>query len=120
MNILFDHNVPRRLGVHLTGHTIATAKSMGWEKLSNGVLLQGAAAARFDAFITIDKKLEHEQNLMTLPLPVIVLDAQSNALPALLPFVAPLLNLLSTPPLALVLYIVQEDGTILRLTAPRP
>jgi len=37
--------------------------------------------------LTIDKKLEHEQNLLTLPLPVVVIDSLSNALPFLIPFV---------------------------------
>jgi hypothetical protein len=34
----------------------------------------------------VDKKLQHEQNLKTLPLPIVVLDSVSNALPALIPF----------------------------------
>jgi hypothetical protein len=92
---------------------------MGWETLGNGVLLQHAADAGFKAMVTLDKKLEHEQNLNLLPLPVIVIDATSNALPALVPFAGLLLELLSAP-LATALYVVQVHGTILRLTAPRP
>ena len=43
------------------------------------------AAANFDVFITVDKNLPYQQSLATLPLAVVVLAAQSNELPALLP-----------------------------------
>jgi hypothetical protein len=77
-----------------------------------------ANAAGFDAILTIDKQLEHQQNLSTLPLPVIVLDGDSNALPALLPFV-PFLRTLFQAPLERALYIVEDSGTVLRLNEPR-
>lgn len=91
---------------------------MGWDKFENGVLIKAAAEDGFDAFLSIDKKLEHEQNLRTLPLPVIVLDSVSNALPALLPFAAFVLDLPQAP-LDRMLYVIQSDGVVLRLTAPR-
>lgn len=87
MKILFDHNLPRRRRKHLPGFEIHTAKEMKWEQLRNGALMTVAIAAGFDVFVTIDKQLEHQQNLATLPLPVVVLDGDSNALPALVPFV---------------------------------
>ena len=87
MKILFDHNLPRSLREHLQGYEIHTAKEMNWEQLRNGALMMIALAAGFDAFVTIDKQLEHQQNLGALPLPVVVLDGDSNALPALVPFV---------------------------------
>jgi hypothetical protein len=59
---------------------------MGWSGVKNGDLLR-LAAASFDVFITVDKNLPYQQSLATLPLAVIVLDAQSNDLPALLPLV---------------------------------
>jgi hypothetical protein len=91
---------------------------MGWEKLSNGILLQAAADAGFEAFISIDKNLEHQQNLKTLPLPIIVIDNYSNALPAIVLFAPFILALLMTP-LVSILYVIVESGSILRLTAPR-
>lgn len=106
MRVLFDHNVDRRLRSHLTGHEIRTAREMKWEKLANGVLMGAAARAKFDAFLSIDQQ------------PVFVLDSFSNALPALLPFVPIILELLKTPP-DRVLYVIQSDGVVVRLTAPR-
>jgi hypothetical protein len=60
---------------------------MGWDRVENGALIRAAAASGFDAFPSIDKKLEHEHNLSKLPLPVLILDTLSNALPQLLPLV---------------------------------
>ncbi len=118
MKILFDHNVDRRFRQQLPGHEIQTARERGWDKLENGVLLRAAADGGFGAMLSVDKKLEHEQNLESLPLPIIVIDSTSNALPALLPFAAGILELLRSP-LDRLLYVVQADGAVLRLSAPR-
>jgi hypothetical protein len=91
---------------------------MGWETLENGALLKAAADAGFDAFVSIDKKIEHEQNLMTLPLPVIVIDAPSNTLAALAPFAPFLIELLKSP-LERVLLIIEPSGSVRRLILPR-
>lgn len=68
---------------------------MGWSGVTNGKLL-ALAADEFDAFITVDKNLPYQQNLTTLPVAVIVLDAVSNELPALLPLVPVIERALST------------------------
>lgn len=61
MRLLFDHNVDRRLRRHVAGHDVRTAREMGWDSLKNGALIASAASAGFDALVSIDKKLEHEQ-----------------------------------------------------------
>jgi hypothetical protein len=62
---------------------------MGWSGVSNGELLT-LAANGFDAFITVDKSMAFQQNLSTLPIALIVLDALSNELNALLPLMSSL------------------------------
>lgn len=52
---------------------------MGWAGIKNGILLALAADA-FDVLITVDKNMQFQQNLATLPIAVIVLDAVSNEL----------------------------------------
>jgi len=59
---------------------------MGWSGVKNGALL-ALAAGEFDAFLTVDKNLPYQQNLATLPIALIVLEANSNELVALLPLV---------------------------------
>lgn len=109
MRVLFDHNVDRRFRRFVPGHEIKTTREMRWEQLQNGALLRMAADAGFDAFVSIDKKLEHEQNLKLLPLPVVVIDSRSNALPALVPFALTLLDVLSTP-FGWALVIIMSGG----------
>ena len=75
MKILFDHNLPRRLREHLPGHEIRTTREMKWEQLRNGALMSVAAEAGFEVFVTIDKQIEHQQNLAALVLTVVVVDA---------------------------------------------
>ena len=117
MKILFDHNLPRRLREHLPGHEIRTTREMKWEQLRNGALMSVAAAAGFEVFVTIDKQIEHQQNLATLALTVVVVDGKSNALPALLPF-TPFLRDLFGSSLQRDLYVVEEGGNVLQLKEP--
>ena len=86
MRLLLDESVPSRLRRALPGHEVRTVGEMGWSGVKNGKLLALAATA-FDAFVTVDKNLPYQQNLSTLPVAVIVLDARSIELPALLPLV---------------------------------
>ena len=91
---------------------------MRWERLSNGALLKSASDAGFEAFLSVDKNIEYEQNLTTLPLPIVIIDAPSNSLAALIPFSPALIELFKTP-LDRLLFIVEPTGRILRLISPR-
>jgi len=76
MRILFDQGTPAPLREELPGHTISTAYERGWGRLENGSLLQAAEAA-FDAFITTDQNLRHQQNLGGRRLAILVLPTTS-------------------------------------------
>lgn len=118
MKLLLDHNIDRRFRRFIPGHQISTTRERGWETPSNGILLKTATDAGFDAFVSIDKKIEHEQNLRTLPLPIIIIDAPSSALAWLIPF-APFLVELLKEPLDCMLFIIEPNGMVQRLTTPR-
>ena len=51
-----------------------SAWALGWADKENGELLRLAAEAKFDAVVTLDKRMRHEQNERALPLPVIILN----------------------------------------------
>ena len=95
MRLLLDESVPRRFRRSLPSHEVRTVVEMGWSGVKNGKLL-ALAANEFDAFLTVDKNLPYQQNLITLPIAVIVLDAVSNELPALLLLVPALEQALSS------------------------
>lgn len=95
MRLLLDESIPRRLERALQNHEVKTVVDMGWGGIKNGNLL-ALAASSFDAFITVDKNLPYQQNLSDLPIAVVVLDAYSNELPALLPLIPQLKQTLTT------------------------
>ena len=66
---------------------------MGWGGIKYGKLLD-LAAQQFDVFVTADKNLPYQQNLNTLPLSVVVLDAPSNEISHLLPLIPKLEGML--------------------------
>jgi len=79
----------------LTDHSVRTVVEAWWSGIKNGKLL-ALAATEFDAFITVDKNLQFQQNLEKLPIAVVVIDAVSNELPVLLPLVPALLRELAS------------------------
>jgi len=73
MRILFDHGTPRGLARQLAAHTVTSARAMGWERLSNGELLQAAENAGFDLLLTTDQGIRYQQNLTGRTIAILVL-----------------------------------------------
>jgi hypothetical protein len=78
--------------------------AVGWSGKENGELLR-LAADHFDVLLTADRNLEHQQNLTTLPVSVVVLVAPTNRLESLTPLVPELLELLKALPLRRLVHI---------------
>ncbi len=95
MRVLLDECVPRRLKRDLPGHDTLTAPEMGWASKRNGDLLR-LAEQEFDVFLTVDQKLQDQQNLPTFNIAVIVLVAPNNTLAALRPLMPKVLESLPT------------------------
>ena len=95
MRILLDESLPRDLRDELSGHSVTTVREAGWAGLKNGELL-AQARGRFDVLLTADSNLEHQQNLQTLPVSVVVLVAVTNKLEDLKPLVPQLLARLAS------------------------
>ncbi len=95
MRLLLEESVPSRLRRTSPNHVVKTVVKMGWGGFRNGNLM-GLAAADFDALVTVDKNLPYQQNLSSPPISIVVLDAYSNELSALLPLVPGLEKMLAT------------------------
>ncbi len=74
MRVLLDECLPRRLKRDLVGHDARTAPEMGWASRRNSELLR-LAEREFDAFLTVDRKLQHQEKLSGFRIAVIVLVA---------------------------------------------
>lgn len=72
MLVLFDRT-PKGLAHALSGHTIHTAQSKGWDMLSNGALLDAAEEAGFELLLTTDRRIRHQQNLRAGRIALVVL-----------------------------------------------
>jgi hypothetical protein len=102
VRILLDESLPRPLARLLPDHEVRTVAAMGWKGIRNSTLLQ-LAAADFDAFLTADQSLEHQQNLGALPIAVVILVAPTNRIESLRPLIPALRRTLETlPPRQLV------------------
>jgi hypothetical protein len=73
MKVLFDQGTPVPLRNHLPRHVVETAYERGWGGLKNGELLAHAEAEGFDALVTTDQNLRHQQNLQGRKIGVAVL-----------------------------------------------
>ena len=95
MKLLLDENLPHQLRHELPGHDCATVAYMGWGGAENGELLALAASAGFEALLTKDANLQYEQNLVKLPIAVIVLRSVSNDIDDIRPLLPALLKALT-------------------------
>ena len=93
MRVLLDECVPKRLRRELRGHEVSTVVEMGWSGVKNGALLR-LAASRFECFLTVDRNLQFQQNVVGLAIGVIVMHANGNDLASLRPLVQQVLNVL--------------------------
>ena len=96
MKLLLDESMPRRLvAAFPTTFTVHMVQEMGWAGTGNGQLLSLAAGAGFAAIITVDRGIEHQQNINKLSIPVIVMLAAHNRLADLQPLVPDVVDMLS-------------------------
>jgi hypothetical protein len=92
MRVLRDECVPRPLRRELAEHDVKTVQEVGWAGTRNGALLKLVRQAGLDAFVTADRRIEHQQNIAAAQVPLVVLVAASNRLQALLPLIPQLKN----------------------------
>ena len=79
MRILIDECLDWRLCRALIPHHCSSVRAAGWAGLTNGILLE-KAQQQFDVFLTADRNLSFQQNLMSFDIAVIVLEARSSRL----------------------------------------
>jgi hypothetical protein len=80
---------------NLAGHEVSTVSSLGWQGTKNGELLR-RAQKRFDALLTMDRKLEFQQNIAQFKGSILVLMAPSNRMAHLRPLVPEILRVLQS------------------------
>ena len=84
MKVLLDECLPKKLKSEVNAEFVTTVPEVGWASIQNGTLLR-LAEQEFDAFLTNDQNLEHQQNLKKLDLAIVVLVAPTNDIDDLKP-----------------------------------
>jgi Domain of unknown function (DUF5615) len=77
VRVLLDENLPHDLIADLAGHDVSTVQGLGWAGVKNGELLR-RASGQIDALVTMDRRLEHQHDISTLPFGLVVVRARSN------------------------------------------
>ena len=93
MRVLLDENLPHDLASELVGHDVVTVQGLGWAGIKNGELLQ-RATDKIDAFLTMDRNIEHQQQIGVLSFGIVLIRAQSNRMQDLRPLVSDVLGAL--------------------------
>ncbi len=85
MRVLLDESVPRQLAAELRSHEVQTVVQVGWTGVQNGELLRRAAEAGFGVLVTMDRNLEHQQNISRAGLGLLVVLARDNRVETVVP-----------------------------------
>ena len=79
MRVLLDENLDRRLKKAFEAQIeVMTVIERGWGGKKNGELLR-LAEQEFDVLVTMDRNLEHQQNLRNFDLRIVLITARSNS-----------------------------------------
>lgn len=78
MRLLLDENLPKRLKLDFPEHEIYTVRDKQWNGIKNGELLKLLLQHSFDALLTFDKNLQHQQNFSKYTITVFILTADIN------------------------------------------
>ena len=79
MKLLLDEDLPIRLRYRLRPeHEAVSVRDMQWQSKKNGELLRLMETFGFQALLTGDKQMQHQQNWRNYALPVLVLNARGD------------------------------------------
>jgi predicted nuclease of predicted toxin-antitoxin system len=95
MKLLLDECVAVDLKQDLAGHSVITVVEAGYKGLKNGALLS-AAAVQYDVLITVDRNLPYQQNTRSLPIAVVIIEADGITYGDLRPLAPRVLKALET------------------------
>jgi hypothetical protein len=93
MRLLLDEHLPIGLSAELRGHAVDTVSGRGWTGIKNGELLR-RMTGQYDVLVTMDRSIEFQQRLSTLPFGIVLVRARSNRMQDLRPLVPSILSAL--------------------------
>ncbi len=105
MRVLLDEQLDVELkALFEDGLDVMTVRERGWTGMKNGELLR-AAQEEFDVLVTMDKNLEHQQNLSIVQLGIVVIRAKSNVYEDVAPLIPKVQETLRTIQTGEIVYV---------------
>jgi hypothetical protein len=95
MRLRLDEHLPIGLAAEFPGHAVHTVSGRGWIGIKNGELLR-RMNGQYDALVTMDRSIEFQQRISTLPFGIVLVRALSNRMQDLRPLVPSILSALDT------------------------
>lgn len=93
MRLPLDENLPLDLVPEFVGHQVDTVLRRGWAGVKNGELMR-RAAGQYEAFVSMDRNIEFQQNIPAFPFGIVFVRAASNRMVHLRPLVPAILEAL--------------------------
>ena len=81
------------LAAEFPGHAVHTVSGRGWTGIKNGELLR-RMSGQYDVLVTMDRSIEFQQRISTLPFGIVLVRARSNRMEDLRPLVPSILSAL--------------------------
>jgi hypothetical protein len=91
MRLLLDDHLPIGLAAELPGHTVDTVSGRGWIGIKNGDLLR-RMSGQYNVLVTMDRAIEFQQRISTLPFGIVLVRARSDRMEDLRPLVPSILS----------------------------
>ena len=105
MRVLLDENIDRFLKSRFDPDMeVFTVREQGWVGMKNGQLLR-VAQHEFDVCVTMDKNLEHQQNLNLINMGIVVVRAPSNSYQSVEPLMPQINEAVKTVTAGEVMYV---------------
>lgn len=85
MKLLLDENLPKKLKFDFPVHQVFTVREMNWNGIKNGALLKLMIENNFDALLSFDQNIPHQQNFEKYSIAVFIFIAAINTYEVLHP-----------------------------------
>jgi predicted nuclease of predicted toxin-antitoxin system len=109
MRVLLDEQLDHRLKTLFDpDFEVATVVELGWGGREDGEMLR-AAEIEFDALVTMDRGIPHQQNLRNLALGIVLIRAYSNRRADVAPLIPQVNVALRTVEPGTVIYVEHKD-----------
>ena len=102
---------PVGLAAEIPGHAVDTVSGSGWTGIKNGELLR-RMSGQYDVLVIMDRSIQFQQRISTLPFGIVLVRAPSNRMQHLKPLVPSILSALDAVKPGRIRRVCSEQSTL--------